>query len=234
MKKVAFCLSQPCGSMGAMDETLLDIAGAARFALDSVHAGGGPVCPFELLDAWGVHWCRYRGLSMNRGGLVCIDERKSEAGQRWDAAHELGHIIAAHAGLNSHSERIANGIASGILMPDGAWKRDLGRTGWHMVELAERYGVSLEVATRRTTEVRAAVVSSWQGTQLARRWRSPWLQGRGFSRRRVPAWERALAQDCARDVYHLTEGEARAWWAPHGVWVVTPAEGWESLSLAAV
>jgi hypothetical protein len=215
-----------------MHQTLLDAHGAARFALDSIHAGDGPTDPFEMLDAWFVPWAYWKGPSTMRGGVVLIDERKTSAGHRWDAAHELGHIFAGHCGLDPRSETIANIIAASILMPDGPWKRDLDASEWDLEALIQLYGVSFEVAARRASEVRGAVCSAWEGERLVARWRSPWLHARGYSSKRVPAWEREIAMDCQRDVCHLREGEARAWWAPHRVFVVTPVEVWESLLIA--
>lgn len=214
-----------------MDQLLLDIAGAARFLLDSCDVTEPRVPILEMAQAWG--FCVMEGYtSRNHAGVITYDATKPEAQQRFDVAHELGHVIANHVGLSPYCERTASLIAAATLCPDAAWKRDLGTYEWDLEALSDIYGVGYEVAARRALEVRGAVVSAWERGRLVGRWRSPWLRGRGFSRRRVPAWERALAEATHENSCPLVEGTVRSWWTPSRVWVVAPVEAWEAVAVA--
>ena len=213
-----------------MDQMLLDAEGAARLALDSV---GGDPCPYRMLSAWELGWTTWLGPSIRRGSLVFLDARKSATRQRWDAAHEFGHFIAGHVGLDPRDERTANAIASAVLMPDADYKRSASTCGWDLDALTSEYGVSYEAAARRLCQVRGAVASVFDDDRLTRRWRSPWLVGGGFSRRSVPSWELAVAQECV-DAGEGVRGQPSVYWLPSSwgerVVVVTDVESWERLS----
>lgn len=215
-----------------MPQTLHDIAGAARFFLDSCDVDGPMVDPWAMAESWG-----YLVVDDSRSstGLGTIAVRiGSDTGRRFDLAHELGHIVAKHVGLNARCERTASAIASAVLLPDAAFKRDLDRHAWDLEHLAPLYGVSLEVAARRVMELRGSVVTSWRGGRVVSRARSPWLVGRGFSRRTPKPWERELANECERHACHIEEGGVRLYWDAGRVWSVAPIDAWESLSTHSV
>lgn len=212
-----------------MHESLLDIAGAARFFLDSCGVDGPMVDPWAMAEAWGY---LVVDASRSQTGLGIIAVRPGrDSGRRFDLAHELGHIVAKHAGLNDRCEFIASAIASAVLLPDAAFKRDLGVYAWDLEVLAELYGVSFEVAARRVQEVRGSVITHWRDDRVVSRSRSAWLSSRGFSRRRVHSWERELASECASHECHIEEDGARFYWDSGDVWSVVPVEVWETLSL---
>ena len=209
-----------------MHESLLDIAGAARFFLDSCGVDGPMVDPWAMAEAWG-YMVVDDSHSQAGLGIIAVSSGR-DTGRRFDLAHELGHIVAKHVGLNDRCEFTASAIASAVLLPDAAFKRDLDAHAWDLETLTVLYGVSIEVAARRVQEVRGAVVTRWRGERVVARSRSSWLSGRGFSRRRVHPWEQRLASECASHECHIEEGGARFYWDSGDVWSVVPVEAWEA------
>lgn len=214
-----------------MDEMLLDAEGAARFLLDSCGIGEPMIDPYFIAKEWGYR-ARLGRRSHTLGPLLTIRQNQSETRQRFDLAHELAHIVAKHVGLDEHCERLANQVASAILMPDSAFKRDLSASDWCLDDLTSAYGVSYETAARRVVHVRGAVVSVLDNGRLSRRWRSPWLQGRGFSQKRLPSWEGDLAAECRSTAAGIDTGGARAYFVESSGWervvVLTQVSEWES------
>ena len=217
-----------------MEQGLLDVAGAARFLLDSCMVDGPMVDPFELAEAWGYR-VETGSRSQLQEGVIAIRCGASNR-MRFDCAHELGHIVAHHMGMNPRCERTANGIAAATLMPDSAWKRDVRAASWDLEPIVEAYGVSWQAAALRMVHTMSCVVSVWDQGRVSWRWRSPWLSSRAFSSRMVPDWERDLATQTVEHHCHLEEcgGMVRAYWVPspgrHRVVVVSQVEAWETMT----
>ena len=96
--------------------------------------------------------------------FVFLNSFKSSEHGRFDAAHELGHLVLhRHAGPSGHeAERQANRFASAFLMPRGDVLAEAPRrvTINGLIGLKSRWIVSLSALTRRLHEV--GILSDWQ------------------------------------------------------------------------
>jgi len=91
--------------------------------------------------------------------IVRITRKESLFRQRFDIAHELGHLVM-HEGMQTGdhaSESLANRFASAILLPRYAFLRDFprrGRIDWHRVfDLKLKWGVSAAAIIRRALDL---------------------------------------------------------------------------------
>ena len=107
--------------------------------------------------------------SVWRGQRPCVflNSQKSAERSRFDAAHELGHLVLhKHAAPNGlEAEKQANEFAAAFLMPE-APLRAIGRVSGlpKVVELKRTWAVSVAAMTYRLHE--AGLISKWTYQQL--------------------------------------------------------------------
>lgn len=112
------------------------------------------------LDRAALSFCGAEGLTVRHGGqyLVLYDERqRGEARRRFTLAHELGHILLAHAGAEpEREEREANAFAAALLCPAAALYFLVARDGtWPSADaLCAIFPLSREAAAHRLAELR--------------------------------------------------------------------------------
>lgn len=105
-------------------------------------------------------------------------------------AHELGHVLLWEHGL-ADSEAGATFLAGALLVPRASLDRALRRDGWSIAALRRAHPHASEaLIARRITQVRPAVATVFDGTEVCERWASPWLH-RDIAP--VRPWERDLA-----------------------------------------
>ena len=93
---------------------------------------------------------------------------KSAERSRFDAAHELGHLVMHRHGAGRDAEREADQFAAAFLIPRGDLIGQLPRV-WslqQLVEAKERWGVSVAALARNVFE--AGLVSDWTYRELCR------------------------------------------------------------------
>lgn len=223
-----------------MDDRLLDVAGAARFLLDSCGTPAPPIEPAALAQRWGYEVHHAPGPARTRGRVIFHDPARTPEQQRFDVAHELGHVIAGHVGLPSRRCNIASAIASATLVPAQDLKRELSRTGWDLAELVPRYRVSWEVLARRLPRVVSCVVTIVDNGAIWYRERSRWLTSAGGPRpRRLEPWEDRLVTQAAGSEQHVYEANlVTAYSVPSPlvdrVVLVAGVEEWEARTWAAL
>lgn len=102
--------------------------------------------------------------SVWRGKRPCvfINTGKSSERRRYDAAHELGHLVMHRHALRSGSEaeREANSFASAFLMPEASLKA-IGRirTIEQIISIKKKWNVSVAAMTTRLHEI--GIISTW-------------------------------------------------------------------------
>ena len=96
--------------------------------------------------------------------FIFLDRSKSAERVRFDAAHELGHLVLhKHGGpIGQDAETQANAFASGFLMPPSSVLRILTRpvTLPRLIQLKKIWGVSVVALAYRLHKLR--VLSDWQ------------------------------------------------------------------------
>jgi Zn-dependent peptidase ImmA (M78 family)/transcriptional regulator with XRE-family HTH domain len=90
--------------------------------------------------------------------VIVVNEKKGATRTRFDIAHELGHLIMHRdiATGDEATEREANSFASAFLLPAAGFAREFPkyRIDWsQMLELKERWGVSLAAMVRRARDL---------------------------------------------------------------------------------
>ena len=137
-------------------------------------APGRPIANVvRLAEAHGAVVCRLRHGShkvdafsrwyVSRPVVVLWNLKNNKARSRFDAAHELGHLVMHHEPefSDQRQERQAHMFAAGILMPTDAIIDDLPRrpptaSGWdHLKDLQRRWGVSIAALLFRARELEA-------------------------------------------------------------------------------
>lgn len=104
----------------------------------------------EKVDAFSV-------VHRHRPFIFLNTEKSNPYRSRFDAAHELGHLIM-HADCspgNPIYEAAADRFASAFIFPSSSFKREFpGRLNWeHLIELKERWGMSLAAILRRAFDL---------------------------------------------------------------------------------
>ena len=87
--------------------------------------------------------------------------------QRYNLAHELGHILIKHFGLDD--ERVAHMFAGALLVPKDSLIRDLGKTRtnlnfYELAQLKEKYKVSMQCIIMRAKQV--GIISEYEKERL--------------------------------------------------------------------
>ncbi|MBO6937567.1 MAG: ImmA/IrrE family metallo-endopeptidase [Deltaproteobacteria bacterium] len=186
-----------------MDDRLLDVAGAARFFLDSCHNPDPPIDPVELAAMWDLEVVHAPGPAATIGGFITHDPDREPWQQRFDIAHELGHLAAHHVGLPSTCPT-ASEIAGAILVPEQDFKRQLSRTAWDLAQLVGRYEVSWEVLARRLPRTVACVATIIDNGDIWYRERSRWVTNQGGPHpKRLEPWEKELVTEAAGSERHV-------------------------------
>jgi Zn-dependent peptidase ImmA (M78 family)/transcriptional regulator with XRE-family HTH domain len=135
-------------------------------------ADGRPVANVvRLMESRGVFVCRPPGVSKRvdafsrwfdtRPLVVLSDDKQDKARSRFDAAHELGHLVMHHEPEFSDrvQERQAHAFAAAFLMPSEQVREDLPvRTprldDWEALQKAQRrWGVSIAALLYRAKEL---------------------------------------------------------------------------------
>ena len=223
-----------------MDDRLLDIAGAARFLLDSCGTPSPPIDPVEMARMWGAEVIESEGPAKTVGGVITFDPAREPWQIRFDIAHELGHLAARHVGLPVQHCPTASEIGGAILVPPDDLKRELSRTAWDLAELVERYQVSWEVLVRRLPRVASCVVTIVDNGRVWYRERSRWLHGPGGPRRRrLEEWEERLVVEAAGSERHVyADNLVTAYSVPSPGWdrvvLVAGIEEWEARTYPAM
>jgi Zn-dependent peptidase ImmA (M78 family) len=149
--------------------------------------GGGPIASIaRLLERHGVIVVRLHDVSADVDAFSCwfrgrpyvalIGDKGDIARSRFDAAHELGHLLLhhdAHPG-DMALEREAHAFAAALLMPDAVIYDELpARVDWRlMLALKLRWGVSMAALLRRARDVGRISESSYKrGMMMMSRYR---------------------------------------------------------------
>ena len=157
---------------------------AARFITDSADMEA-PVDLLALADAWTIDVLVSSTTAFRRGAIRVRPNATPE-----ELAHELGHWALALSGVPD-SEDGADWCARALMLPDRQFKRLLRTTSWDLDAIAEQCDVEVEQVARRLVDVRSSVVTALDGDRILWRKKSPWLDWRGHSSRRLSAVEGA-------------------------------------------
>ena len=170
-----------------------DIADAARRARRELAVGAGPVPHVvRLLEAHGVLVVRLPAegfdarvdafssseTASGRPLVVMSPMKDDKARSRFDAGHELGHLVM-HAGLAPRSKVVevqAMSFAAEFLMPRAEIEDSLPtRVDWQTFHALKRHwGVSLQALVRRAHELgRLSDLSYRRANDRLRRWGHP-------------------------------------------------------------
>jgi Zn-dependent peptidase ImmA (M78 family)/transcriptional regulator with XRE-family HTH domain len=163
--------SLPVGGQASRSE-VEQVAAALRQDWDV--AAGRPIANVvRLMESRGVFVCRPPAISHRvdafsrwfdtRPLVVLSDGKQDKARSRFDAAHELAHLVMHHEPEFSDrvQERQANAFAAAILMPAGEVMEDLpsrpprGGDWDRLMEAQRRWGVSIAALLYRAKELGA-------------------------------------------------------------------------------
>lgn len=122
-------------------------------------------------------------VAFERRPIVLLTEEKSNyVRSRFDAAHELGHIVmhASYREPDRHLEPQAHTFASSFLLPRAAALREfplrLDGEGWSVIaQLKRRWGLSMAAIIRRARELRRVSERDYRNAMKlmsARGWRT--------------------------------------------------------------
>jgi Zn-dependent peptidase ImmA (M78 family)/DNA-binding XRE family transcriptional regulator len=129
---------------------------------------------------------------------VYLNTFKSAERSRYDAAHELGHLVLhKHAAPNGiRAEWMANQFAAAFLMPPNAVRASAPKvtTLANLVQLKKKWGVSVGALAHRLSELQ--LVSKWHYRMLCiemqkRGWRTE--EPDGAARERSQVWEKVFS-----------------------------------------
>jgi len=102
--------------------------------------------------------------------FIFLNTKKSGERSRFDACHELGHLILHKHGAPTgrQAEIEANRFASALLMPEGAVKADapVFASINHLVKLKKLWDVSVAALVRRLYDL--SIITDWQYNQLSK------------------------------------------------------------------
>jgi len=144
------------------------IAQTAAFVRSNWGLGYGPITNVvQLLEAKGAIVVRPRIATTavdafstwlsDRPGIVLASDKADAARARFDAAHELGHMVMHHDAEpgSTELEHQADAFASAFLMPAEAIETELPRRlDWsEYLELKHRWGVSIQALVRRARDL---------------------------------------------------------------------------------
>lgn len=162
---------------------LLELHGVRVFSLP-------PECADEV-DAFSI-WHGDRP-------FVFLNTGKSGERGRFDAAHELAHLVLHRHGAPQGrlAENEADAFASALLMPEGAVRAAAPRlvTLDGLVALKQRWGVSVAALARRLSDLQ--LINRWQYRNLfmqlsQRGWRKS--EPEGIPRETSQVWQKILTQ----------------------------------------
>ena len=109
--------------------------------------------------AWPEEW-GFDGLSgwANRTPVLVLNEAAPADRQRFNAAHEIGHLVMKRTGDEKQDEAFAHRFAASFLVPAEAARRELGsrRRGLTIDELGllkQRWGLSMQAWIRRAHDL---------------------------------------------------------------------------------
>lgn len=126
--------------------------------------------------------------------FVFLNTFKSAERSRFDAAHELGHLVLhAHGGPGGRqAETEANRFASAFLMPSSDVRSKLPYVVGtdQIVSLKRRWGVSAVALAYRLQKM--GRITEWQYVQVSRQYRTE--EPNGMDRERSAVWEMVLRE----------------------------------------
>lgn len=134
-------------------ETLED-HGAVVLAWPEAHG-------FDGLSGWGNE----------KAAVVVVNSAVSPDRVRFNAAHELGHLVMDCTGAEEDEEHLAHRFASSFLVPREAAFRELGPHRWtlSMPELGllkQRWGMSMQAWVRRAWDLRMIESSHYKSMNI--------------------------------------------------------------------
>lgn len=161
----------PADAVSLLERSVMTVEEAEQLAVDVRDAwrlGHGPIPDMiGLLEVHGVvpvevagHSDQLDAFSVwvgNRPMIFLTTDKQSGSRRRFDAAHELGHLIG-HRGCpagDAHLENIANRFASALLLPEVPFRAECpSRLSWPALRtLKRRWGVSLQALVRRAFDL---------------------------------------------------------------------------------
>ena len=223
-------LPLPLGEQGRGVDANVDVEAAAKLTRQAWGLGERPLLKLgELLESRGVFLCpatfgdeRFDAFSCVLGSrpfLFLGNEKRDRARSRFDAAHELGHLVlhrhldagelrepAAHALAESQ----ANRFASAFLLPAATFGADVRETSLHgFLNLKPKWAVSVQSMVVRAREL--GLISPERYGELFKQmgWRR-WRQAQGEPLDdQLPAIAGAFAPRSLRLL--VQAGQVQAW-----------------------
>ena len=226
-------LPPPLGEQGGGVDAEVDVEAAAKLTRQTWGLGERPLLKLgELLESRGVFLCpatfgdeRFDAFSCVLGGRAFLflgTEKQDRARSRFDAAHELGHLVlhrhldagelrepAAHALAEAQSHR----FASAFLLPATTFSLDVRETDLHgFLNLKPKWAVSVQSMVVRAREL--GLISPERYGELFKQmgWRR-WRQAQGEPLDdQLPAIAGAFAPQSLRLL--VQAGQVQAWEVP--------------------
>ena len=226
-------LPPPLGERGRGVDANVDVEAAAKATRQAWGLGERPLLKLgELLESRGVFLCpatfgddRFDAFSCVLGGrpfLFLGNEKQDRARSRFDAAHELGHLVL-HRHLDAGelrepsapalSEAQANRFASAFLLPATTFAADVRETSLNgFLNLKPKWAVSVQSMVVRAREL--GLISPERYGELFKQmgWRR-WRQAQGEPLDdQLPAIAGAFAPRSLRLL--VQAGQVQAWEVP--------------------
>jgi Zn-dependent peptidase ImmA (M78 family)/DNA-binding XRE family transcriptional regulator len=167
-------VAMPTPNLPDVDPTLLSPEEAARTCRRSWHLGDRPILRLgELLESHGIvlsraslrddHLDAFSCLVSSRPFIFLGADKNDRARSRFDAAHELGHLLLHQYSTERHLsdsedhkelEQQANAFASAFLMPAETFGKEVFDTTLNgFLRLKERWGVSVQAMVFRSFQL---------------------------------------------------------------------------------
>ena len=226
-------LPPPLGKQGGGVDAEVDVEAAAKLTRQTWGLGERPLLKLgELLESRGVFLCpatfgddRFDAFSCVLGGRAFLflgNEKQDRARSRFDAAHELGHLVLhrhldagelRESGAHALAEAQANRFASAFLLPATTFGADVRETDLHgFLNLKPRWAVSVQSMVVRAREL--GLISPERYGELFKQmgWRR-WRQAQGEPLDdQLPAIAGSFASRSLRLL--VQAGQVQAWEVP--------------------
>ncbi len=145
----------------------------------SIHDETGidaPVSAFDLAGALALRCLPdVRGHAFLDGEDIHYDGSTRLVKQHGDVVHEIAHYVLRENSVLDTEPAVAY-TAGALMLPRGAFDRDLRATGWKLDQLRARHpNVSAQMIARRVTELRPAIITVLDQNRVTARVASPWI-----------------------------------------------------------